>query len=157
HSLAAVLALMLGLAVGIDYALFIVSRERRLILEDGLDAHEATSRAVGTAGSAVFFAGSTVIIALAGLLVVGITLLSTIAIVAAPTSAVAVLLVLTLLPALLGLVKERICPTRTWHSAQQRAAAAERAGHTRATRWGARLVRHKYPALAVAFLIPAVL
>ncbi len=50
------LALMVGLAVGIDYALFIVNRQRRLILHDGLDAKEAAARAVGTAGSAVFFA-----------------------------------------------------------------------------------------------------
>ncbi|MFE3140150.1 MMPL family transporter [Streptomyces scopuliridis] len=154
HSLAAVLALMLGLAVGIDYALFIVSRERRLILDDGLDAHEATSRAIGTAGSAVFFAGSTVIIALAGLLVVGIALLSTMAIVAAATIAIAVLLALTLLPALLGLVKERVCPTRTRNGAQQQKAAAT---HARATRWGVRLVRHKYAALAAAVLVPVIL
>ncbi|MEU5646839.1 MMPL family transporter [Streptomyces milbemycinicus] len=154
HSLTAVLALMLGLAVGIDYALFIVNRERQLILDDGLDAHEATSRAIGTAGSAVFFAGSTVIIALAGLLVVGITLLTTMAIVAAATIAIAVLLALTLLPALLGLVKERICPTRTWHRARQQNAAA---GHARAIRWGTRLVRHKYAALAAAVLVPVIL
>ncbi|MPY47362.1 MMPL family transporter [Streptomyces acidicola] len=156
HSLAAVLALMLGLAVGIDYALFIVNRERRLILEDGLDAHEATSRAVGTAGTAVFFAGSTVIIALAGLLVVGITLLSTMAVIAAATIAVTVLLVLTLLPALLGLVKEGICPDRARRRAQRQSTTADRVG-PRTARWGARLVRHKYSALAAAVLIPAVL
>ncbi|MEV5845493.1 MMPL family transporter [Streptomyces sp. NPDC051985] len=159
HSLAAVLALMLGLAVGIDYALFIISRERRLILEHGLDPHEATGRAIGTAGSAVFFAGSTVIIALAGLLVVGITLLSTMAIVAAATIAVAVLLVLTLLPALLGLVKGRICPSRVRRRAQRRSSeeAADADRRTRTARWGARLVRHRWPALAAAFLVPAVL
>ncbi|MFF3851226.1 MMPL family transporter [Streptomyces sp. NPDC002328] len=154
HSLAAVLALMLGLAVGIDYALFIVNRQRRLILDDGLTAHEAAARSVGTAGSAVFFAGSTVVIALAGLLVIRITLLSTMAIVAAATIAVAVLLALTLLPALLGLVKERICPGRTWHRARQREAATDRG---RAVRWGERLVRHRYAALVGAVLIPAVL
>ncbi|GGN33964.1 MMPL family transporter [Streptomyces fuscichromogenes] len=154
HSLAAVLALMLGLAVGIDYALFIVNRERRLILDDGLDAHEATARAIGTAGSAVFFAGSTVIIALAGLLVIRIALLSTMAVVAAATIAVAVLLALTLLPALLGLVKERICPARVRRGARQRTSAAE---HGRAARWGARLVRHRYAALTAAILIPAIL
>ncbi|MFC9424076.1 MMPL family transporter [Streptomyces sp. NPDC056987] len=154
HSLAAVLALMLGLAVGIDYALFIVNRERRLILDEGLDAHEATGRAVGTAGSAVFFAGSTVIIALAGLLVIGITLLSTMALVAAATIAVAVLLALTLLPALLGLVKERVCPARTRHRTQRPEAAA---GRERAARWGTCLVRRKYAALAAAILLPAIL
>ncbi|MBQ0850735.1 MMPL family transporter [Streptomyces sp. BH-SS-21] len=152
HSLAAVLALMLGLAVGIDYALFIVSRERRLILDDGLDAREATGRALGTAGSAVFFAGSTVIIALAGLLVIGITLLSTMAVVAAATVAVVVLLALTLLPALLGLVKESICPARYRARTRQ-----EAVGHERALRWGARLAHHRYAALAAAILIPAIL
>ncbi|MFF7985771.1 MMPL family transporter [Streptomyces sp. NPDC007901] len=154
HSLAAVLALMLGLAVGIDYALFIVNRERRLILDQGMDPHEATGRALGTAGSAVFFAGSTVIIALAGLLVIGITLLSTMAIVAAGTIAIAVLLALTLLPALLGLVKERICPTVTRRREQERTGGAQR---TRAVRWGALLVRHRYAALAASILIPAIL
>ncbi|MEV7864355.1 MMPL family transporter [Streptomyces hirsutus] len=154
HSLTAVLALMLGLAVGIDYALFIVNRQRRLILDSGLDAHEAIGRAIGTAGSAVFFAGSTVIIALTGLLVVGITLLSTMALAAAATIAITVLLALTLLPALLGLVKERICSARIRRTAQQRVFAA---APTRGTRWGSRLVRHKYPALAAAFLIPLAL
>lgn len=154
HSLAAVLALMLGLAVGIDYALFIVNRERRLILDQGMDPHEATGRALGTAGSAVFFAGSTVIIALAGLLVIGITLLSTMAVVAAGTIAIAVLLALTLLPALLGLVKERICPARTRRREQERTGGGER---TRAVRWGALLVRHRYAALAASILIPAIL
>ncbi|WP_416966893.1 MMPL family transporter [Streptomyces sp. 4F14] len=154
HSLAAVLALMLGLAVGIDYALFIVNRERRLILDQGMDPHEATARALGTAGSAVFFAGSTVIIALAGLLVIGITLLSTMAVVAAGTIAIAVLLALTLLPALLGLVKERVCPARTRRREQERARGAE---HTRTVRWGTFLVRHRYAALAASILIPAIL
>ncbi|WP_329343633.1 MMPL family transporter [Streptomyces sp. NBC_00663] len=154
HSLAAVLALMLGLAVGIDYALFIVNRERRLILDDGLDAHEATARAIGTAGSAVFFAGSTVIIALAGLLVIRIALLSTMAVVAAATIAIAVLLALTLLPALLGLVRERICPARIRRAAQHRTSAT---GPGRATRRGRLLVRHRYAALAAAILIPAIL
>ncbi|MEU1276381.1 MMPL family transporter [Streptomyces sp. NPDC005799] len=153
HSLTAVLALMLGLAVGIDYALFIVTRQRRLILHQGLDAHEAAGRATGTAGSAVFFAGATVVIALAGLLVVGITLLTTMALAAAATVAVSVLLALTLLPALLGLVGERICSDRARRGQQQHTPTT----HTRAAAWGSLLVRHKYPALAAAFLIPLVL
>jgi putative drug exporter of the RND superfamily len=152
HSLTAVLALMLGLAVGIDYALFIVNRERRLILDDGTDAHEATGRAVGTAGSAVFFAGATVIIALAGLLVAGITLLTTMALVAAATIMIAVLLALTLLPALLGVVGERIC------SAKVRAGATRPdAGSAPVNRWAAGLVRYRFLALAGAFVIPVVL
>ncbi|MEU5101217.1 MULTISPECIES: MMPL family transporter [unclassified Streptomyces] len=154
HSLTAVLALMLGLAVGIDYALFIVNRQRRLILDDGLDAHEAAGRAIGTAGSAVLFAGSTVIIALTGLLVVGIALLNTMALVAAATIAIAVLLALTLLPALLGLVEERICSAKARRRAQRQASTV---AHTRASRWGSHLVRHRYAALAAAFLIPLIL
>ncbi|MCR2805729.1 MMPL family transporter [Paenibacillus soyae] len=108
-----VLALMIGLAVGIDYALFIVNRQRRLIFDQGLTAREAAARAVGTAGSAVFFAGLTVIIALCGLLVIGISFLSMMAIVASITVFLSVLIALTLLPALLGLVGERICSKKS--------------------------------------------
>ncbi|MUT65161.1 MMPL family transporter [Paenibacillus sp. NEAU-GSW1] len=107
-----VLALMVGLAVGIDYALFIVNRQRRIILEQGISAMEAASRAVGTAGSAVFFAGLTVIIALCGMLVIGIGFLSAMALVAAVAVLVNVLVALTLLPAMLGLVGERICSAK---------------------------------------------
>lgn len=107
-----VLALMVGLAVGIDYSLFIVNRQRRMILEQGLSAREAASRAVGTAGSAVFFAGLTVIIALCGMLVIGIGFLSAMALVAAVAVLINVLVALTLLPALLGLVGERICSAK---------------------------------------------
>lgn len=104
-----VLGLMVGLAVGIDYALFIVNRQRRLIFRQGLSAHEAAGRAVGTAGSAVFFAGLTVITALCALAVFGIAFLTTMALVAAAAVLLAVLIALTLLPALLGLVGERVC------------------------------------------------
>lgn len=106
------LALMVGLAVGIDYALFIVNRQRRLITIDGLSAADATARALATAGSAVVFAGSTVVIALAGLTVIGVGFLTTMALVAAATVTLAVLIALTLLPALLGLAGERICSAK---------------------------------------------
>lgn len=107
-----VLALMVGLAVGMDYALFIVNRQRRLILTQGLRAEEAASRALGTAGSAVLFAGLTVVIALVGLSIIGISFLTTMALVAAATVVLAVLIALTLLPALLGIVGEGIASTR---------------------------------------------
>jgi putative drug exporter of the RND superfamily len=100
-SVTPVLALMLGLAVGIDYSLFITSRHRQH-LGEGIDPEEAAARAVGTAGSAVVFAGITVVIALAGLTVVGIPFLSAMGLAAAGTVAVAVLVAITLLPALLG-------------------------------------------------------
>ncbi|HEX6358796.1 MMPL family transporter [Actinophytocola sp.] len=102
-----VLALMIGLAVGIDYALFIVSRYRTE-LADGADHEEAAGRATGTAGSAVIFAGLTVIIALAGLTVVGIPFLGEMGLAAAATVVIAVLIALTLLPAVLGFTGDKI-------------------------------------------------
>ncbi|GAB3496943.1 MMPL family transporter [Amycolatopsis cihanbeyliensis] len=102
-----ILALMIGLAVGIDYALFIVSRYRHE-LSLGRDPEQAAGRAAGTAGSAVVFAGLTVIIALAGLVVVGIPFLGEMGIAAAVTVAIAVLIALTLLPAVLGFAGKRV-------------------------------------------------
>ena len=99
-----ILATMLGLAVGIDYALFILSRYRSELLNHD-DREEAAGLAVGRAGSAVVFAGLTVVIALAALSVVGIPLLTSMGVAAAATVLVAVLIALTLLPALLGLLK----------------------------------------------------
>jgi len=101
-----ILALMLGLAVAIDYALFIVSRYRHEVTL-GREPEEAAGRAVGTAGSAVVFAGLTVVIALAALSVVGIPFLTQMGLAAAGTVAVAVVIALTLLPALLGFAGRR--------------------------------------------------
>jgi RND superfamily putative drug exporter len=106
-----ILALMLGLAVGIDYALFVLSRFRHE-LATGSEPEEAAGAAVATAGSAVVFAGLTVIIALAGLSVVGIDLLTEMGLAAAATVLVAVLIALTLLPALLGFAGRRVLPRR---------------------------------------------
>ncbi|PRY21339.1 MMPL family transporter [Pseudosporangium ferrugineum] len=103
------LALMLGLAVGIDYAMFVVSRFREERPADGHgDAEQAAGRAVGTAGSAVAFAGMTVVIALAGLSVVGIPSLAKMGLAAAGAVVVAVLVALTLVPALLGFAPNRV-------------------------------------------------
>ncbi|MFE0787135.1 MMPL family transporter [Streptomyces mutabilis] len=96
------LASMLGLAVGIDYALFVVSRYREE-RANGRDPRDAAGLAVGTAGSAVVFAGLTVIIALAGLSVVGVPMLTKMGLCAAGAVAVGVLVALTLVPALLGM------------------------------------------------------
>ncbi|MEU6251334.1 MMPL family transporter [Streptomyces sp. NPDC047043] len=95
------LAMMLGLAVGIDYALFVVSRYREERAK-GHASEEAVGLAVGTAGSAVVFAGLTVVIALAGLTVVGIPMLTKMGLTAAGAVVVAVLIALTVVPALLG-------------------------------------------------------
>ncbi len=101
------LATMLGLAVGIDYALFILSRHRQHLAE-GLEPREAAARAVATAGGSVTFAGATVVIALLGLLVVGIPFLSVMGLGAAATIVIAVLIALTLAPALLGFSGARL-------------------------------------------------
>ncbi|ANP55592.1 RND superfamily putative drug exporter [Streptomyces griseochromogenes] len=103
------LASMIGLAVGIDYALFIVSRYRAELAE-GREREEAAGRAVGTAGSAVVFAGLTVVIALVGLSVVDIPMLTKMGVAAAGTVAIAVLIALTLIPALLGYAGRKIKP-----------------------------------------------
>ncbi|HET8595381.1 MAG TPA: MMPL family transporter, partial [Intrasporangium sp.] len=109
NSVTPALALMLGLAVGIDYALFIISRHRTQLLA-GMPREESIPRATGTAGTAVLFAGSTVIIALAALTVTGVPFLGVMGLVAAFTVAIAVLVAITLTPAVLELVKHRVIP-----------------------------------------------
>ena len=98
---------MLGLAVGVDYALFIVSRYRHELIV-GRSGEESAGRAIATAGSAVVFAGLTVIIALSALAVVRIPFLTWMGLGAAGAVFAAVLAALTLLPAVLGLVGERV-------------------------------------------------
>jgi RND superfamily putative drug exporter len=100
-SVAPTLAVMIGLAVGIDYALFIVTRHRAFHA-GGLDPAEAAARANATSGGAVVFAGTTVIIALVGLAVVGIPFLTVMGLCAAGAVAIAVLVAITLVPAMLG-------------------------------------------------------
>lgn len=101
NSTAPTLASMIGLAVGIDYATFITSRHRQQVL-DGMRPEESIAIAVGTAGGAVCFAGATVVLALLGMLVIGIPFLSVMGLAAAGTVVIAVAVALTLLPALLG-------------------------------------------------------
>jgi len=103
------LALMLGLAVGIDYALFIISRHQDE-LRKGDTPEEAAARATGTAGSAVIFAGLTVMIALLGLGIAGIPFLTTMGVAAAVGVGIAVIISITLIPALLGFAGERLRP-----------------------------------------------
>ncbi|MGW4945350.1 MMPL family transporter [Actinoplanes sp. NPDC004185] len=139
------LALMLGLAVGIDYAMFVVSRfreERHGGDDEGRhggddeerpgrdDAERAAGRAVGTAGAAVAFAGTTVVIALAGLSVVGIPSLAKMGLAAAGAVVVAVLVALTLVPALLG-----FAPNRVLARAQRRGGAPTTTRRSAARPW----------------------
>jgi len=145
------LAVMLGLAVGIDYALFIVSRYRHELAQ-GHEGEDAAGRAVGTAGSAVVFAGLTVVIALAALTVAGIPFLAAMGLAAAGTVAVAVLITLTLLPALLGFVGRRVL-------AKKHRAAPARAHHAGAPfgeRWARGVLRHRVTALLLSLGLIAV-
>jgi putative drug exporter of the RND superfamily len=121
---AVTLAVMIGLAVGIDYALFILSRHRAQ-LATGVTPAESAATAVGTAGTAVVFAGSTVIIALAALSVVGIPFLTVMGLAAAGTVLTAVLIATTLLPAIFGFAGTRLTP----RPGSRAARLASRTGH----------------------------
>src|SRR4051812_25673507 len=120
---APVLATMLALAVGIDYALFILARHKQN-LSGGMEVRESVAQATGTAGSAVVLAGLTVIIALVGLCVVNIPFLSVMGLAAAGTVAVAVAIAISLLPALLGFAGARLArPNRFLRGARVRKGA----------------------------------
>ncbi|CAM2973814.1 MMPL family transporter [Saccharomonospora xinjiangensis] len=137
-----ILATMIGLAVGIDYSLFIVSRYRAELAE-GRAPLDAVGRATGTAGSAVVFAGLTVVIALAGLAVVDIPVLTKMGLAAAGAVVLAVLVALTLIPALIGFAGKRILPRR-----QRKEGANTDAGGA-GTRWARFVLRHKVAVLVV--------
>jgi len=135
------LAMMIGLAVGIDYALFIVSRYRAELAE-GREREEAAGRAVGTAGSAVVFAGLTVVIALVGLSVVNIPMLTKMGVAAAGTVAIAVLIALTMIPALLGYAGRRVQPAGKKSKLLGGGRAAKKEGKPNmGTRWASFVVR----------------
>ncbi|MGW7506927.1 MMPL family transporter [Streptomyces massasporeus] len=136
------LAMMLGLAVGIDYALFVVSRYREERAR-GRTPQEATALAVGTAGSAVVFAGLTVVIALAGLAVVGIPMLTKMGLAAAGAVVVAVLIALTLVPALLGFWPNAVLSRRARRSGRIEESTGTNAG----SRWARFVLRRPIPVL----------
>ncbi|TFV98365.1 MMPL family transporter [Leifsonia flava] len=110
-SVTPVLGLMLGLAVGIDYSLFIINRHRKQLLQ-GAEPHESVGLANGTAGNAVVFAGTTVIVALLALNITGVPFLGLMGTVGAVSVAIAVLIATSLTPAILGLLGTRILNRR---------------------------------------------
>jgi len=118
-SLAPILGALIGLGVGIDYALFIVTRHRRG-LQSGLTPQEAAVTAIDTSGRAVLFAGGTVCIALLGIFVLGMTFLNGLAVACALTVVFTVAAAVTLLPALLGVFGMRVLSRR-----QRRALAGQ--------------------------------
>jgi RND superfamily putative drug exporter len=136
------LAMMLGLAVGIDYALFVVSRYREERAA-GRAPQEAAALAAGTAGSAVVFAGLTVVIALAGLSVVGIPMLTKMGLAAAGAVVVAVLIALTLVPALLGFWPNAVLRREARRSGRIEESTENNGG----TRWARFVLRRPLPVL----------
>ncbi|MEV0225699.1 MMPL family transporter [Streptomyces sp. NPDC050704] len=147
------LAIMLGLAVGIDYARFIVSRHRAQ-LGTGMPVRESIATATATAGSAVIFAGATVLIALSGLAVAGVPMLTSMGLASAAAVAVAVITAVTLLPALMGMAGHRLMPKAPRSAARRRRflpmgrkRAMRQAAHsgrtaTMGVRWTQGVLRH---------------
>ncbi|WP_179232536.1 MMPL family transporter [Streptomyces sp. CS159] len=142
-------AIMLGLAVGIDYALFIVSRYREERAK-GRTAQEAVALATGTAGSAVVFAGLTVVIALAGLSVVGIPMLTEMGLGAAGAVVIGVLIALTLVPALLGFWPNAILTRKDRKARRAGGAPRETRKVNGGTRWASFVLRRPLPVLLAA-------
>ncbi|WP_104137130.1 MMPL family transporter [Arthrobacter sp. ZGTC131] len=158
-SISPMLALMLGLAVGIDYCLFIVNRHRSQLLA-GMDGEESVALATGTSGNAVLFAGLTVIIALAALVVPGLPFLAVMGLSAAATVAVAVVVALTLTPAVLSLVGRKLISKRAWakaekHNADPNHEAADRAKdeHRSSHGWGGLVTKHPVMATLAGVLL----
>lgn len=140
-----ILALMLGLAVGIDYSLFIISRHRQQ-LDSGMEIKQSIALATATAGSAVIFAGLTVIIALASFTVVNIPFFSVMGLAASFTVFISVLIAITLIPAVLSLAGNRI-----------RSKVRKSKPHTRknkpfAYRWGQFVAKFPIPILIVGMI-----
>ncbi|ALE91559.1 RND transporter [Arthrobacter alpinus] len=172
-SISPMLALMLGLAVGIDYSLFIVNRHRQQLLA-GMEMRESIAKATGTSGNAVTFAGLTVVIALAALSVTGLPFLAVLGLAAAATVAVAVLIALTLTPAILSLMGRKVISKRAWaksvvahskHDAETAGlsvperAAADQSKEVRASAkgWGGLVTKHPVISLVTAVVALAVI
>jgi RND superfamily putative drug exporter len=144
-------ALMLGLSCGIDYGLFILSRHRTNLL-NGMTPEESVPLAMGTAGSSVVFAALTVIIALCGLTVVGIPFLTVMGLAAAASVTVALLIALTLLPAMLGFAGNKVAtftrfPLLGAHAERVARRSAADPDSTRGAAWARFVVRHRIPVL----------
>lgn len=148
-SVAPVLGTMIGLGVGIDYSLFIVSRHRGQ-LAAGMDVHESIGTAIATSGSAVLFAGITVCIAMLGLNLMGIPYVAELGAIASLFVAVTVLAALTLLPAALGALGLKINAGRIHHKDEQTDVS-----NTVSARWAREIAKHPvvFAVLSLAFLL----
>jgi putative drug exporter of the RND superfamily len=166
-TVAPTLATMLGLGVGIDYSLFIVTRHRQNLAE-GMEVLPSIGHALATAGQAVLFAGSTVVIAILGLGIAGIPYVTRLGLTAAVTVAIMILAALTVLPALLGLIGGRIDSLHLPHLRRHRRqpkdaeAAGEGEGANDAEaqvegrgwqRWARFVSRHRWTAVIVSMVL----
>lgn len=152
-----VLAVMLGLAVGIDYSLFIINKYRRLAL-DGYSYELAAAKAVGTAGNAVVFAALTVVIALSALSIVNVPFMTLMGLAGAATIAVAALVSISLVPAMLGIAGHRVFNKKT----RLKVEAAHKLGAKKIHsvnvnglwyKWGQKITKHPVISLVVSVII----
>lgn len=155
------LAVMLGLAVGIDYSLFIINKYRTYLL-DGYENKLAAAKAISTAGNAVIFAAATVVIALSALTIVNIPFMSTMGLAGAATVAIAALVAITLVPALLGMAGHKVF----WGKTRRRIAEAQAKGPKHAHpvshttiwyKWGAMIVKRPVIFLILGVIIMGVI
>ena len=145
-TLAPTLATMIGLGVGIDYSLFIVTRYREN-LAAGMPIEAAVGHSVATAGSAVIFAGCTVVIAISGLAVSGIPYVARLGYMSAMVVAVMMLAAITFLPAVIGIVGHNIDKLRVPSPFHRKRVGADAAptGPTFWERWAVHVAEHKWP------------
>ncbi|MEU3789610.1 MMPL family transporter [Streptomyces fructofermentans] len=152
---APLLGSLIGLGVGIDYALFIVTRHRRGILR-GMEPEESAVTALNTSGRAVLFAGGTVCIALAGMLVMNMRFLDGVVVATSLTVVLSVLAAITLLPALLGLLGPRVLSRRQRRRLAVTGPESEEASGL-AARWSSYVQRRPRSVAAGALVVMAVL
>ena len=150
-SVSPLIATMIGIGVGIDYALFVVTRHRGFMAE-GKDPVESAALANATAGTAVLFAGSTVVVALIGLVLAGIPSIATMGYASAITVAVAMAGAVTLLPAFLGLAGHRIDRWKIGRRVRT-GESAKAAHHTLAGRWADHVGRHPWRYAIGSFVV----
>jgi putative drug exporter of the RND superfamily len=162
------IATLLGLGVAVDYGLFLVSRHREQ-LDTGMDVITSARQAEGTSGAAIVVAGSTVVVSILGLYVVGVSFVGSLGLAAALVVAVTMIAALTMVPALMGLVKgnvrslpDRIRAHRSGISGRQQArqtSAVTQEKHERSAfaRWGRMVSNHPWPWGAASVLILVVL
>ena len=156
------LAVMLGLAVGIDYSLFIISKYRSLLLR-GYSHKDAAGRAIGTAGNAVIFAAATVVIALSALSVVQIPFMTVMGLAGAATIAIAAVVAITLIPAMLGVAGAKIFTGKTKQAiirAQKRGVKETAGRESKATfwqKWGKAVTKRPIVSIIASLLVIGVM